>query len=713
MKSKRVIGFSVERHRFWSSFYGLLIFLAVFFLVLQFFWIRESPEKVSLKETRAVKIGNQTRLIDVDSSSPQKRPLTNLSEERTFVFLSESEQLKDVLSRANAGVRASYIAKAKGFDLPGGYKPPSFWSKKSNEYSLKSSSFVNTPVSCGFVNREISRIQLRQADVGKISVPVGFEVVTKPFSVDCAGESLDLSLGIPDIFDNVSVVRCVGSVCRPADETNISQSQIVCGGSSISDAREKEILMMQKSVSPAEWGVKLIANKPVVGKSGFVSVGNYFFEFSSAVNKSFAVRVYTPDVNVSAPVNPDFYFAGAPVVLKVGGDVRNVSLRIQVGFPLLEHFDMSSLAFYSEADKKWKYLGGKLVGDIVVFETNDLSSLLSADNSVVFAVMGVLCVSCDVGRLEKIYDGGSRDAIIFIHGLFSGPETWQNSIDDYVLNKQPFQVWALNYPSGQSSFVTAQQFFEQLKLHDKEFDNIYLVAHSFGGFIVHNVLKMASDANASFFGKIRKAVMIGTPHHGTPVLQDYGKFFRYVINSNEGVGLFDVKGVVADELTKGLAGHGVVPIDYYVIAGNKPYSADFGVVKLSAVDFFRFNEENDGVTSVFGAQDMGNIIVNDSCMNFFVVPAVHTDLTGFDQTRRIVSRIISDDLFAKDASLALVGHNKYVRFKISGCLPGEMYVVIGKRISFEQVEAPLNCNCGNNVCGLGENNETCVQDCGK
>ncbi len=713
---KKVFSDTVSKAKFLNKVYSFLIFLFVLFLAVQLFYVGESPQKAQVsKEGEFGKRTNETHLSDLQGIRFQNRSSSNFSDQRqSFYGLSSAEQSSDILARANAGLRSSVVSNSRGLSNPGGYSEPSF-SFKGSAKSLPRNVFKDTFLSCGSVSNSKSSVSFETSNLNGIKIPAGFELAGKPAVVNCSGETLNLGGSVMQDFVDISVLRCLNSVCSVASDVNFSVDEIVCAGITPSDARKKQHESMARFVLPSAWD-NFSVEKAFLGKSGFVAGGNYIFEFSSDVDVNFLVKISSPLANISSPKNSDFYFAGTPIVLKITGDVKNVAFRVRVNLPVLEHFDMSSLAFYSQVNNEWKFLDSTISDGVVVFEGSDLSEFLGQKNSVVLAVMGVLCVSCDYAHLEKIYDGGTRSAVVLVHGLFSSPSTWQNLIDDYVINKQPVQLWTLTYPSGQSVEETARQFIDELKLHDSEFDDLYFVSHSFGGFVIHRVLRAAYDKNLSFINEVRRIIMIGTPHQGTPILRSYGKLFRYVINSNEGVGLFDVKGVVADELINGLNSSFVIPGNYYVVAGNKSYSFDFGAFKVSSSDLFNFSSDNDGVTTVAGAQHMHNeaketnLIFNESCENSFIVPSTHTDLTTSKLTKRIVSHIVSQDLIGKNNGVALLGYNRYVGFKINKCVPGEKYVIIGKKVSKEVLKTP-NCGCGNNVCGFDETKEICPSDC--
>lgn len=717
---KRVFSYTIKRDKILDFVYSLLILAAVVFFVVQFFFVREVPEKVVNPRERDVgqKSAGERTAAESDLVDSRVRDVSlskTLQNGVTLRSLGEKERLQSIMAEASAAVRASELAKQAGVGMPGGYIPPKFDLKTTGKLPLDLSLLDKSLIRCGFVDRKDANVSLDYADANGISLPDGFEIVGTPIAPKCEGESLDLTFNVPQDFVDISVLRCQGSSCDEIKGFNTSLNELVCGGISAGDARQKEIESRPLFVSPSEWGAKFESGKVIKSTDRFLLAGNYLFEFPDYVPNNFVVRAISPSKNVSNPVNPELFIVGVPVFLKVyNASAAGVRMRVRVAVPQLAHFDSSNLGFYVASGEGWDFVGGVVDDSGLFLEVDDLSKFLGRDDSVVLSVMGLMCISCDVASLEKIYSGSSRDVIVFVHGLFSSPFTWQSLIDEYVVNKQPWQIWALTYPSNLTTSVLAGQFVDSLKLHASEFDNVYLVGHSFGAFVIQSALMSAVEQNASFVKKIKKVILIGSPNDGTPVLAAYQRFFRYVVNSKESAWLFSVSNRVVTELAKGLHIPRVGNISYYVIAGTQPYELNFGVARLATTDVFVFSGHNDGLTSVSGAQHVGYSYVNRSCEDFYEVPATHTDLTSFGDTKKIISRILSEDLWkSKSTSEPIAGFNKYVRFVASGCRSGEKYVIAGRRIGWKFVEAPLNCACGNAVCGFGENKTICPKDCTK
>jgi pimeloyl-ACP methyl ester carboxylesterase len=144
--------------------------------------------------------------------------------------------------------------------------------------------------------------------------------------------------------------------------------------------------------------------------------------------------------------------------------------------------------------------------------------------------------------------------ILFVHGLFSSPISWQNLIND--LSSDPailehYQPWFFLYPTGQPILESAQQLREDLASTQKLFDpagtavsshHVVVVAHSMGGILAHTLVSDSGDelwdafANRPFKSltlppelkktslgyfffrhnpSIDRVVFLAVPHHGS------------------------------------------------------------------------------------------------------------------------------------------------------------------------------------------------------
>ncbi|MBI4140642.1 alpha/beta hydrolase [Candidatus Woesearchaeota archaeon] len=686
--------------------YGSLIALIVVFLVWQFFRVQPLEEE-TFEGTSGKKELLPEKLV-VGNASLFER---DAEFKRLFAeSMSQKAQLKSVVFESAAGMMAADAVQASGFNLPGGYKSPSLFVKGVTDFPV--STVVHDQVSCAFVSKENAKISLSKGDASEILVPDGFELASEPVSVACNGESLDMTLNVPQVFSDVNVVRCINGGCRPVSKVDSSVGELVCNGLPVRDFRKKQLESRPGALNEGAWGFKESTEVTLKPSEHTVVFGNYVIDFVGNRSSELVVSVSTPVRNVTNPLNPEFVMVGAPVILKVkSGSLRNVSVRVLAKFSLLENIDMKNLGLYRGAVNGWEFVPSYVVERLLlVGEISDFENVLDKNKEVLFAVMGRLCVACYAAKLERVYNGSSRNAIVLVHGLLSSPAAWQYVIDDYVLNKQPFQIWVLSYPMDHPSLSVGQQLADLLESRANEFDNVNLVGHSLGGFVVQHALKLSAERGFNFLKKVDKVVLIGSPNAGTPALAVLKDVIKYVINSGDKIGLLNLNDVVVNELRNGLEPEKLSGVSYVAIAGNKPYAFRLGPVSFSSDVIFGINEPNDGVTSVKSVQDIrvGPFFANESCKNLFLFPLTHTALTDDATARRVMSRIISSDV-AVDNSL--LGWNRFVRFKVAGCVSGESYVAVGKKVSGNVVETPLLCGCGNGVCGLDETRTTCSQDC--
>ena len=686
--------------------YASIIALIVVFLVWQFFRIQPLEEE-TLEGTEGKKEQLAEKLV-VGNASLSER---DAEFKRLFAeSMSQKAQLKSVVFESAAGMMAADAVQVSGFNLPGGYKLPSLFVKGVTGFPV--SAVAHDHVSCAFVSEENAKISLSKGDASEIVVPEGFELASDPVRVACNGEALDMTLNVPQVFSDVDVLRCINGACRPVSQVGSSVGELVCNGLSVTEIRKKQLESRQQELNEDVWGFRENTEVTLNPSEHTVVFGNYVIDFVGNRSSDLVVSLSTPVHNVTNPLNPEFVMIGSPVVLKVkSGSLRNVSVRVLSKFPLLENIDMKNLGLYREAGKGWEFVPSYVVERLLlVGEISDFENMLGKNKEILFAVMGRLCVACYAAKLERVYNGRSRDAIVLVHGLLSSPAAWQYVIDDYVLSRQPFQVWVLSYPMDHPSFSVGQQLADLLESRANEFDRVYLVGHSLGGFVVQRALKMAAERGFGFLKKVDKVILVGSPNAGTPVLDVLKDVIKYVINSGDKIGLLNLNDVVVNELSNGLEPEKLSGVSYVAIAGNRPYAFRLGPVSFSSDVVFGLNEPNDGVASVRSVQDIrvGPFFANESCKNFFLFPLTHTALTDDVTSRRVMSRIISSDV-AVDNSL--LGWNRFVRFNVNGCVSGESYVVIGRKVSGDVVETPLLCGCGNGVCGLDESRTTCQQDC--
>jgi len=339
------------------------------------------------------------------------------------------------------------------------------------------------------------------------------------------------------------------------------------------------------------------------------------------------------------------------------------------------------------------------------------------------ALMEILCVSCYGSSFTKVYqpEGGSKHAVILLHGFAPKPNTFQNLVDDIKLTNQPLDVWTFDYPSSKPINETVKELLTLLEKNHADYENIHAVAHSLGGFIVQEALYNSYIENKkslqnrepqayNYLDKIRKIILIATPNEGSPLLDVYRNFFDNFVNDEEQA-LFNPNTEVMNDLVNGIITPRVPGVDYYVIAGIKSYGFNLLFFKLSTEKLVDVYEKNDGIIMVKSAQRVGDGYINNQCENYWELNLNHTELIDHPLARKVIGKIISEDISTKNS--AILGHNKYFDLSVEDCSAGDSYVIIGKEIKEEAVLDETGCSCGNGYCGEGENEINCPSDCAK
>ena len=164
--------------------------------------------------------------------------------------------------------------------------------------------------------------------------------------------------------------------------------------------------------------------------------------------------------------------------------------------------------------------------------------------------------------------------------------------------------------------------------------------------------------------------------------------------------LFNLNSAVLTELIEGRTIERVPGVDYYVIAGTRPY--DF--TELLGII-------NDGVVAVQSAQSIGNVSVNDQCNNYWEIGATHTGLLANNDSRKIVERIVAAEIASSLKDKPIIGHTEYYELNIDSCMPDDQYIVVGVKLAKGAEPSPGLCACGNDICGVDENEVNCPSDC--
>jgi parallel beta-helix repeat protein len=579
-------------------------------------------------------------------------------------------------------------------------------------------------VACSYVTTEKTEVTTKKAVLDKkIKVPSGFEMIVDPFNVDCPASEYELTLNIPDDYEDLKALRCRAGECQSVIETKTVVEELICGGKVISEIRREETTKREKEyIEPTEFEVILEAGKRINPSDTLLSSGNYIIQFIGTTPTDLYARLKRPDTAVPQPKNPTVNVIGTPIILDIDTQQQEpVSIKVMLPFTPTADTEEDSLAIHMLRNGKWETVESSIdkTTKQVIADIEDITSYIDSKGQVLFAVLGVVCDACTTTKFEKIYEyPGSRDAVILIHGFSSSAKTYQLLIDDFVYNQQPWQIWTFSYPSNMVIDELAVDLAEALEKQASQYDNIYIVGHSLGGLVSQQALHLSYTGRQtnpslySYIPKVRKAIIMGAPNDGSPAAAVYSNLYSFLMNEQTASKLFNINSAVINELVKGKNIPQIPDVEYYVIAGTHTYGFNTGIFKLSAQQLFRDAETNDGIVTVTSAQHLGNMHVNDMCTNYWEINVSHTDLLNNPSSRKVIERILSEAIADKEKDIALIGFNQYFKLKINDCNPSDIYVVIGKKIDRKKAYDPvLQCSCGNGYCNIGENEFNCPIDC--
>jgi parallel beta-helix repeat protein len=568
------------------------------------------------------------------------------------------------------------------------------------ETSIAPSALAESSLACVLVNKtEVTTQALKTLSESPYyeDVAAGFDTLVSAFSVSCVGSEFTLNFAIPDNYVDVQALRCRAGRCSPVEVTEIQQ--LFCGQKLFKDvSRQTEYL------DPALFPISVT---PVETKEGdaLLESNQNKIHFVGDVKGSVSL-LPSPD-RVREADNPGIKIVGTPIVLSFTELEEGLGTEITVPYVLEENIDEYSISLYARKDDRWTYLGG-VVNTTTKTVTANISNIAqyAENNKVTLAPMGVACLTCLDTEFVKVYEGRSRDAVILVHGFENSPARFEDIINDIRLTNQPWQAWTFGYPSHQTIEQSAKEFADLVEAHIDEFDYISIAAHSMGGIITQQMLRYAYEENLknpgayTFLKKVNKVIIIAAPNKGSLSRGVYEDLFDFLLNNKVLQGIFNLNSMVLQELIEGRVVERVPGLNYYVIAGTRPFdfTRDAGV-------------KNDGLVAVDSAQTIGNSLVANKCQNYWELDVTHTDILNNYDSRRVVERIVAQEVSELAPTKAVLGYSQYFSLAVDDCSPDDQYLIIGKPITEEETASPGLCACGNNVCGIDENILNCPSDC--
>jgi len=587
-------------------------------------------------------------------------------------------------------------------------------SKKIGGTSISAEQIRINPIPCVSVTEQYTeQIEFNQVNVSEALVPKGYELLMPPFDITCNKDDITITVNVPLNYIDVKAMKCKGKKCNPTVIKEVEK--LKCGNELVEQyLRKKDYLLpeyMPFEITEKKADISSENNKIESSNNKIRFYGNF---------DSFVASIGMPKKPVPQPNNPSLMIIGTPLILKFDKTI-NASTEIIMPYIKNKRIDENTIAVYvNVGNTLWEYVGGEIDKEQRTVKVNikDISKYLNSKNEAEFALMGLLCISCLESEFMKVYEPATktRDAVLLVHGLISSPATFQDIINDIRLTKQPWTAYVYGYPSTRNIRENAIDLADHLQAHSGEYDNIYIVAHSLGGLIAQQALYYSYEENEkskryTYLNKVRKVILIGVPNKGSPAAELYKNLFDYLINIKTIYNLFDLNSDLLSEVVAGLITPKIEGIDYYVIAGIKPYSFNLLFFKLTSKEAFKEYELNDGVVSTTSAQYIGDKYINDKCYNYWEVNVTHTELIDDPSARKLIERIVAKEILKGINNTAIIGYNKYFDITIEDCSPDDIYVIIGKRIKEEETKDVLGCKCGNGYCGEGEDDVNCPSDC--
>ena len=556
----------------------------------------------------------------------------------------------------------------------------------------------------------------------------GYSVIMTPFNVKCTGDNIDFTINIPDKYADVNILKCTGANCEPKKKETVNE--LTCGNKIIRETTIEEEFANFMPINITEVSINITEFKNAV--AAMKDKIEYYDEKTGLVST-------TIDEEAMQPQNSMLRIIGAPLKFKFDASIISKSKpleteNIAITIPLIEPvgFENKSFALYINTGKDeqgldtWEHIESDIDYEtkLVNADIINASSYLDHNKEIEVALMGILCLNCLNATLEPVYmpKTPSRDAVILVHGLASSPAKYEEIIKDIKLTEQPFQAWTFAYPTTDEIEKNAKEFARLIEEQQDKFDRIYIAAHSLGGITTQQALYYAYQENLKqpadkpayqFVNKVKRVVVVGSPNEGTPGIEPYKKLFQFLINAKTDTPLFNVNSNIISKLSQGLITPQIPSIDYYVIAGNKPYPFSNVFFEKVLANGEKVVVPNDGIVGVKSAQHIGDEYINNTCQNYWEVGLTHTELLANPAGRKQIEKIVAEGVLGETSINAIMGSNQYYQFHISDCSEKDMYMVVGKETDEKEVFDETGCKCGDGYCANFENSETCPSDCPK
>jgi len=391
---------------------------------------------------------------------------------------------------------------------------------------------------------------------------------------------------------------------------------------------------------------------------------------AGALNGSGTVTLGVTGNESSSISNSAFQIANTPFTIKL--PATSISSPLTLSFPLgslSASADKYNLFLYNGTSYypfEYSISGNTVTGTIdkIDWETSSLSNGpedvdLLMEFSVYFLLKPQVLLSNQQG-LKKVTisnglqfsepnaPSGSKN-LLFIHGLNSSPDTWDNMINKFSgLTGSPYsQIWTFGYNTAMSISSNAAILKNALASYcsGKKVD---IIAHSMGGLVARYLIEKSNGKEY-----VNKLVTLGTPHSGSPlatlralvggltVLEGFPGMLSYYFATQ---GLGDLK--PGSSFLNQLATLSNPPVPYYIVAAKNNPSRWW-----ASRNTFLLPGDDDGAVTVTSALAVPNVIashtvtIDEAIAHFFlhsndeVYNKVISWLIGSQQTGKISGQI--------------------------------------------------------------------------
>lgn len=557
----------------------------------------------------------------------------------------------------------------------------------------------------------------------RYDIPEGYSPAAEPFNVQCDKPS-EINIKLPAHFSDLRLLTCRGSDCAGPHPVTITAEETLDQDGFSEDAGksylhetvrvlEKPSLFYLQAVDDPEITLPYTLDKKVYEKSITImahDAGRWMFLDSSIDKKGKIVSARIPydlvDENNTVKAAVAGVIQGLEqqgfMILQEPSRFNAAALQgsaITLPYSLNRKVQEDSLVMLAKEKGSWIQVKSRLDkdGKILTAQIEDLPD----KDPLELAVGGSFIDEHINATLDRIYNPGSRDAVVLVHGFGTTPETFSYLIEDIKESRQPYQVWAFGYSTRNYIDKIASDLAGMLDSNIAEYDRLYIVTHSLGGMIAQKALLDSYALGRQFVSRVEKVILIAAPNEGSVVADAYENLFSLLVNAASGIDdIYATHPLILEDLKKGNMIPRIAGVDYYVIAGTMPYTQGLmGSISKSIPAEIK----HDGVVSTQSARNIGGEYVDDMCKNYWEVNMTHMELVDDFTSRRIIGNIISEQVQRSKA----LGQTQTYTFTAQ-CADDLFYLPIGKKIGEDAI---MGCSCGDKICSSDENMFSCPADC--